>query len=393
MADNSSLPVASGNETFANNDIGGVKYPRVKATWGPAGTSNDADVATGKPLPVQVRSATGLIPIGEPTDAKSTATDTTSASAISVLKQISASVQAPPSQPVTNAGTFPVQAAATEADGANVTLGAKADAKSTATDTTAITAMSVWKQISASVQALVTAFGAAWTRGAGASDGNTQRVTIDSGQIGSLGSAASASSAPVVLASDQAWPKGLSNKAFSAAFSTLTRPANTTAYTAGDSISDNATAGSVTALSATVSDVNDDPMFISEILVTSTDTGLAGKRIRAYLYNSDPTASSGVSGGDNVAFSNKKAGYIGSMSGRMEAGFSDGTPGRLVPSYQLAADTTDLAGAPASGFIVTKPTSGAKTLFVQFQAIDAFTPSASSTTIIATIRGWQARAA
>jgi hypothetical protein len=41
------------------------------------------------------------------------------------------------------------------ADGANVTLGAKADAKSTATDTTAITAMSVWKQISASVQSLV----------------------------------------------------------------------------------------------------------------------------------------------------------------------------------------------------------------------------------------------
>lgn len=43
--------------------------------------------------------------------------------------------------------------ASTVADGANVTLGAKADAKSTATDTTAITIMSVLKQISASVQA------------------------------------------------------------------------------------------------------------------------------------------------------------------------------------------------------------------------------------------------
>lgn len=42
------------------------------------------------------------------------------------------------------------------ADGSCVTLGSKADAKSTATDTTAITAMQVWKQISASVQALVT---------------------------------------------------------------------------------------------------------------------------------------------------------------------------------------------------------------------------------------------
>ena len=41
-------------------------------------------------------------------------------------------------------------------DGANLTVGAKADAKSTATDVTPITAMSVWKQISASVQSLVT---------------------------------------------------------------------------------------------------------------------------------------------------------------------------------------------------------------------------------------------
>ncbi len=38
------------------------------------------------------------------------------------------------------------------ADGAQVTLGAKADAKNAATDTTSITAMSVFKQISASVQ-------------------------------------------------------------------------------------------------------------------------------------------------------------------------------------------------------------------------------------------------
>lgn len=43
-----------------------------------------------------------------------------------------------------------------EAAAINTVLGVKADAKSTATDTTSISAMSVWKQISASVQALVT---------------------------------------------------------------------------------------------------------------------------------------------------------------------------------------------------------------------------------------------
>jgi hypothetical protein len=56
-------------------------------------------------------------------------------------------------------------------DGAMVTIGAKADAKSTATDTTAVTIMSVLKQISASVQLSV--FGAGTASAA-------QRITIAS---------------------------------------------------------------------------------------------------------------------------------------------------------------------------------------------------------------------
>lgn len=92
MADDVTYPIPDG--TIQGTDtIAGVVYPRAKVVWGPDGTVNDTDIATGKPMPVQVRSATGLIPLGEPTDAKSTATDTTSVSAISALKQISSSVQ------------------------------------------------------------------------------------------------------------------------------------------------------------------------------------------------------------------------------------------------------------------------------------------------------------
>lgn len=101
---------------------------------------------------------------GAKADAKNSATDTTAISIMSVLKQISFSIQAAASSlsgtltvgshNVTNAGTFAVQA--TEADGAHTTFGSKADAKNSATDTTAITAMSVWKQISSSVQAIAT---------------------------------------------------------------------------------------------------------------------------------------------------------------------------------------------------------------------------------------------
>jgi hypothetical protein len=217
-------------------------------------------------------------------------------------------------------------------------------------------------------------------------------VAISPNSVNANGQNTMANSAPVVIPTDQTWKTGMSNKVFIAAFTTLTRPANTTAYTAADSISDNATAGSVTALSATLSDTNDDPIFINDILVHSTDTGLAGKRIRAYLFNSDPTASTGVGGGDNAAYSQKKAGYVASFSGVLETGFSDGTVGRLVPSYNDGA-AASTPNAAAGGFVTVKPTSGAKTLFIQYQAVDGFTPSANSTTIIGTARGWQARVA
>lgn len=56
-----------------------------------------------------------IVTLGAKADAKSTATDTTAITIMQVLKQISASVQAPPSQAVTNAGTFAVQDSAAEA--------------------------------------------------------------------------------------------------------------------------------------------------------------------------------------------------------------------------------------------------------------------------------------
>lgn len=94
MADNIAVTVGTGTTIDVAGDlVSSVLHQRVKTEWGPDGTINEVDIASGKPLPVQVRSATGLIPIGEPTDAKSTATDTTSVSAISALKQISSSVQ------------------------------------------------------------------------------------------------------------------------------------------------------------------------------------------------------------------------------------------------------------------------------------------------------------
>src|SRR5688572_658314 len=68
------------------------------------------------------------------------------------------------------------------------------------------------------------------------------------------------------------------------AASAMTRPANTTPYTAGDAVSNNATAGSVTAISFTLADENDAPVTIHRCRIASTDTGAAGKAFRVYLY-------------------------------------------------------------------------------------------------------------
>lgn len=59
MADNTTLASASGGDTIATDDIGGVKYPRSKIVIGADGT-NDGDVSSANPLPVTHAALTEL---------------------------------------------------------------------------------------------------------------------------------------------------------------------------------------------------------------------------------------------------------------------------------------------------------------------------------------------
>lgn len=87
MADNVAITAGSGT-TIGADDISGVLIQRVKNTWGPDGTANDTDVATGKPMPVQLRASTGQ-----------TLSDTTgiliSSTQLSALGQTTASASTP----------------------------------------------------------------------------------------------------------------------------------------------------------------------------------------------------------------------------------------------------------------------------------------------------------
>ncbi len=58
MTDNVNITPGVG-ALVAADDVGGVLFQRVKVTWGPDGTANDADTASGKGLPVQIRDSSG----------------------------------------------------------------------------------------------------------------------------------------------------------------------------------------------------------------------------------------------------------------------------------------------------------------------------------------------
>lgn len=189
-------------------------------------------------------------------------------------------------------------------------------------------------------------------------------------QVGRDGLTAASDSNPV--------PAVVFDKVINAAAAQLVRPGNTTAYAAGDHIANNATAGSVTALVVTVADINDAPVMIEEILLETNDTGLAaGVPVEVLVFNSDPTASSGVGNGDNLAYSQKMAGYVGCFQGVFKA-FSNGGKAVCVP-------------ADGQALPIFNVESGGKRLWWQLKALGGFTPSGSGTTVDARLKGFQGR--
>jgi len=50
MADNTTLNTGSGGDVIATDDIGGVKFQRIKVTYGPDGSSSDVAVGNGLPI-------------------------------------------------------------------------------------------------------------------------------------------------------------------------------------------------------------------------------------------------------------------------------------------------------------------------------------------------------
>lgn len=159
----------------------------------------------------------------------------------------------------------------------------------------------------------------------------------------------------------------------------MVRQANVTAYSAGDAVSNNATAASVAPISFAASDINNAPVEIlgARCFTTDTGPGAASAGFELYLFNADPTANSGVGAGDNAAWSQKLINCVGVLSGTFRASL-DGSFAEFVPA------------GPAA--VVTTPLSGGTTLYGLVKTLGAFTPSANSTTFTFTLVGEQGRA-
>lgn len=148
----------------------------------------------------------------------------------------------------------------------------------------------------------------------------------------------------------------------------FTRPANTTAYAAGDLVANDTTAGSVAALTFTNAvRTAGDCVRIDRARVAKTGTTLTNASFRLHLFETIPVPSVG----DNAAFNSSGAlsttgglVYVGSIAVTMDIGGSDGGSGRGVPSTGSA--------------MTICPTSGTS-IFGLLEATAAYTPASGET--------------
>lgn len=291
MTDNVSITAGTGT-TIATDDIAGVQVQRVKATWGPDGTMNDADVASGKALPVQLRSSGGS-ELALATLAKQPALGTAGSASIDVI-----TVQGIASGTSLNVALAAGAAAIAKAEDAasadaDVGVPALAVRKASPANTSGTDGDYEFLQMSAgrlwSSTNIDQINGVTPLMGAGNTGTGSPRVTIATDQV----------TIPVTAT--------LVSRAASAAV-TLTRTADTNAYAANDVL------GAATGSTAALTFASMGPSA-AEVTLTSASLEIDASGIisgetsyRLYLYNVTPPSATGDNGawdlpsGDRASF-------------------------------------------------------------------------------------------
>ena len=156
---------------------------------------------------------------------------------------------------------------------------------------------------------------------------------------------------------------------------TMTRPADTTAYTSGDLVANSTTAGSVTGLVfANAVRFDLECARWERIRLRKSGTSLTNASFRVYLFRALPT----LSAGDNAAFNSSSVLAIDDVD-------------KLVGWFDVTMDRSGAAGARGTGTpnagpaLTASPTSGT-TLYGLIEATAAYTP-VSGETFTATLEG------
>ena len=144
------------------------------------------------------------------------------------------------------------------------------------------------------------------------------------------------------------------------------RPANTTAYTAGDLVANSTTAGSVVPMALAVARIAGGSGQILRARLRKSGTGIVNARFRLHLFTAAPT----VANGDNGALSmTGAAGYLGAVDVVVDRAFTDGAVG---------------VGAPAAGPVIVFATAAdSANVHVLVEALADYTPVSGETIAVA----------
>jgi hypothetical protein len=184
----------------------------------------------------------------------------------------------------------------------------------------------------------------------------TNPLPVTSLQLPStLGQKTGANSTSVVLASDQGNVPVISNNSEIRISANFTRPADTTAYAAGDLVANSTTAGSVVPLSfANVVRTAGDCVRIERVRIEKTSTTLTNASFRLHLFESSPTPTvgdNGVFNSSGTLASNNVLTYAGTFPVTMVWAGSDGAMGIGTPTTGSGATISPTTGTTIYGFI------------------------------------------
>lgn len=261
------------------------------------------------------------------------------------LSAIATSVAAIPASPATSGrqdtGNTSLGTIATSTGDLDTNLGAKADSAAS-TDTGTFSLIALFKRLLSTSTTLVTN-----TTGL-ATAANQSTATTSLGTIATAVQAATPAGTNIIGA--------LTNGGQVVIGSTVTRPANTTAYVVGQLVANNTVAGSVTYPTIAAARGTNLVSVATRCILKKTGTSLPNAIFRVHFYNAQPT----VSNGDGATWLTGSANYLGFFDVTCTQAFTDAAIG---------------VGIPGSGSMMTfTPASGTSNLYFLIEARAAYTP-------------------